>query len=44
MGWLRSIHHKWQKKYGKKFKVQSMPEFHMLQYNFQNANGDDIKL
>jgi ribonuclease G len=44
MGWLRSIHHKWQKKYGKKFTVQSMPEFHMLQYNFQNANGDDIKL
>jgi ribonuclease G len=44
MGWWRSIHHKWQKKYGKKFKVQSMPEFHMLQYNFQNANGDDIKL
>ena len=30
--------------YGKKFKVQSMPEFHVLQYNFQNASGDDIKL
>ena len=44
IGWWRSIHHKWQKKYGKKFKVQSMPEFHALQYNFQNANGDDIKL
>ena len=41
---LFSIHRKWKKKYGKSFKVQSMPEFHMLQYNFQNANGDDIKL
>ena len=41
---LFSIRRKWMKKYGKKFKVQSMPEFHMLQYNFLNANGDDIKL
>jgi ribonuclease G len=41
---LFSIHRKWKKKYGKSFKVQSMPEFHMLQYNFQNANGDDIKI
>ena len=41
---LFSIRRKWMKKYGKKFKVQSMPEFHMLQYNFQNASGDDIKL
>ena len=41
---LFSMRRKWQKKYGKKFKVQSMPEFHVLQYNFQNANGDDIKL
>ena len=41
---LFSLRRKWMKKYGKKFKVQSMPEFHMLQYNFQNANGDDIKL
>ena len=41
---LFSIRRKWMKKYGKKFKVQSMPEFHALQYNFQNANGDDIKL
>ncbi len=41
---LFSIRRKWMKKYRKKFKVQSMPEFHMLQYNFQNANGDDIKL
>ena len=41
---LFSIRRKWMKKYGKSFKVQSMPEFHMLQYNFQNANGDDIKL
>jgi len=41
---LFSIRRKWMKKYRKKFKVQSMPEFHMLQYNFLNANGDDIKL
>lgn len=41
---LFSIRRKWMKKYGKSFKVQSMPEFHMLQYNFQNANGEDIKL
>ena len=41
---LFSIRRKWMKKYGKKFKVQSMSEFHTLQYNFQNANGDDIKL
>ena len=41
---LFSIRRKWMKKYGKKFKVQSMPEFHVLQYNFQNVNGDDIKL
>ena len=44
MDGLFSIRRKWMKKYGKKFKVQSMPEFHVLQYNFQNANGDDIKL
>ena len=41
---LFSIQHKWKKKYGKPFKVQCMTDFHMLQYNFQNANGDDIKL
>ena len=41
---LFSLRRKWMKKYGKKFKVQSMPEFHVLQYNFLNANGDDIKL
>ena len=41
---LFSIRRKWKKKYGKSFKVQSMSDFHMLQYNFQNANGDDIKL
>ncbi len=41
---LFSIRRKWMKKYGKKFTVQSMPEFHVLQYNFQNVNGDDIKL
>lgn len=41
---LFSIHHKWKKKYGKPFKVQCMGDFHMLQYNFQNANGDDIKI
>ena len=41
---LFSIRRKWMKKYGKKFTVQSMPEFHALQYNFQNANGDDIKI
>ena len=44
MDGLFSIRRKWMKKYGKKFTVQSMPEFHVLQYNFQNANGDDIKL
>jgi len=44
MDGLFSIRRKWMKKYGKKFKVQSMPEFHVLQYNFQNASGDDIKL
>ena len=43
IGW-RSIRRQWMKKYGKKFQVQAMPEFHMLQYNFQNANGDDIKI
>ena len=39
-----SIHYKWKKKYGKSFKVQSMPDFHMLQYGFLNANGDEIKI
>ena len=43
IGW-HSIRRQWMRKYHKKFKVQSMPEFHMLQYNFQNANGDDIKI
>ena len=41
---LFSIRRKWMKKYGKAFQVQAMPEFHMLQYNFQNASGDDIKI
>lgn len=41
---LFSIRRKWMKKYGKSFKVQAMLEFHMLQYNFLNANGDDIKI
>ena len=41
---LFSIQRKWKKKYGKSFKVQPMSDFHMLQYNFLNANGDDIKL
>ncbi|MCQ2301979.1 MAG: Rne/Rng family ribonuclease [Bacteroidales bacterium] len=41
---LFSIRRKWMKKYGKSFKVQSMSEFHMLQYNFLSANGDDIQI
>ena len=41
---LFSIRRKWMKKYGKTFKVEAMSDFHMLQYNFQNANGDDIKI
>ncbi len=41
---LFSIRRKWMKKYGKSFKVQSMSDFHMLQYNFLNANGDDIQI
>ena len=41
---LFSIRRKWIKKYGKSFKVQSMPEFHALQYNFLNAKGEDIKI
>ena len=44
IGGLFSIRRKWMKKYGKSFKVQSMPEFHTLQYNFLNANGEDIKI
>ena len=44
IGGLFSIHRKWKKKYGKSFKVQSMTDFHMLQYSFLNANGDEIKL
>ena len=42
-GWF-SIRRKWMKKYGKKFKVESVEDFHMLQYNFRNAKGDDIKI
>ena len=41
---LFSIRRKWMKKYGKSFKVVSVDNFHMLQYNFQNANGEDIKI
>jgi len=41
---LFSIRRKWMKKYGKSFKVQAMSDFHTLQYNFLNANGDDIKI
>ena len=43
IGW-HSIRRQWMKKYGKKFQVQAMPEFHMLQYNFQNAHGENIKI
>ena len=43
IGW-RSIRRKWMKKYGKSFKVESVENFHMLQYNFQNANGENIKI
>ena len=42
-GWF-SIRRKWMKKYGKSFKVESVEDFHMLQYNFRNAHGDDIKI
>ena len=42
-GWF-SIRRKWMKKYGKSFKVESVEDFHMLQYNFRNAKGDDIKI
>ena len=43
IGW-HSIRRQWMKKYHKRFKVQSMSEFHMLQYNFLNAKGDEIKI
>ena len=42
-GWF-SIRRKWMRKYGKSFKVESVENFHMLQYNFQNANGENIKI
>ncbi len=41
---LFSIRVKWMRKYRKFFKVKSVSNFHALQYNFQNANGDDIKI
>ena len=41
---LFSIRRKWMRKYGKSFKVQPMNDFHALQYNFQNASGEDIAL
>lgn len=40
---LFSVRRKWMRKYKKSFKVESVSSFHMLQYNFQNAQGDDIK-
>ena len=42
-GWF-SIRRKWMKKYGKSFKVETVDDFHMLQYNFQNAKGENIKI
>ncbi|MCR5014200.1 MAG: Rne/Rng family ribonuclease [Bacteroidales bacterium] len=42
-GWF-SIRRKWMKKYGKSFKVETVEDFHMLQYNFLNAHGDEIKI
>ena len=42
-GWF-SIRRKWMKKYGKSFKVETVDDFHMLQYNFRNAKGEDIKI
>ena len=42
-GWF-SIRRKWMKKYGKSFKVETVDDFHMLQYNFLNAKGEDIKI
>ncbi len=41
---LFSIRFKWMRKYGKSFKVVPVNSFHALQYNFQNANGDDIRI
>ena len=37
-------YNEWMKKYGKSFKVETVDDFHMLQYNFRNANGEDIKI
>ncbi len=42
-GWF-SIRRKWMKKYGKSFKVETVDDFHMLQYNFLNAKGENIKI
>jgi ribonuclease, Rne/Rng family len=41
---LFSQRKKWMWKYKKSIKIESISTFHMLQYNFQNANGDDIKI
>ncbi len=39
-----SIRYKWYLKYKKWIKVQAMPSYHLLEYHFFNAKGDEIKM
>jgi len=39
-----SLKSKWQKKYGKKFKVRPVNSYHFMEYRFLNKNEDEIKI
>lgn len=39
-----SLRWKWQRKYGKKIKVESSNAYHFLEYHFLNSSGEEIKL
>lgn len=41
---LFSRRFKWEMTYRKKIKVEAVSSFHVLQFNFQNAAGEDIKI
>ncbi len=43
-GWFNSQKKRWSKQYKVKLKVVSAPNSGMLEYNFMNADGEEIKL
>ena len=43
-GWLRSLHHRWMRRYRVRLAVESSEKYSLLEFKFFHSNGDEIQM